>query len=88
MANYEDAKGGNANTLEHTETNDTRPDSPDEKHQLEQANTLSVIDVENKAAFKGDDSDGAVDWNVRNILASIFLCTLYTGTVSSILDHT
>jgi hypothetical protein len=66
-------------SLEHTTTRDADASSGEEKHDLHQAQTLSKIDVENKAAFKGDDSDGAVDWTFRNILASIFLCMLYTG---------
>ena len=74
-------KGGEHNQLEHTETQEEREYSlTDEKNELKQAQTLSQIDVENHAAVKGDDSDGAVDWTFRNIMASIFLCTLYTGT--------
>ena len=84
MAAYEDVQGDRDASLEHTETHDTRSESPDEKHSLEQKKTLSEIDVENKAAYKGDDSDGSVDWTVRNILASIFLCMLYTGTFDNI----
>jgi len=76
MAAYEDVKGEGTTTLERTETGYS---SADEKHGLEQQQTLSEVDLENKAAYKGDNSDGAVDWTVRNILASIFLCTLYTG---------
>ena len=92
MATYDDEKShGNNNqyhdaSLSHTDTQDEGSLS-DEKHKLEQKKTLSEIDVENKAAFKGDDSDGAVDWTVRNILASIFLCMLYTGTARIHVTH-
>jgi hypothetical protein len=79
MAAYEDIKGGHSAEIEHSENHETGYSSPDEKNELKQELTLSKIDVENRAAFKGDNSDGAVDWTVRNILASIFLCTLYTG---------
>ncbi|KIV98796.1 uncharacterized protein PV09_09448 [Verruconis gallopava] len=38
------------------------------------------IDLENKQAFKGDDSDGKVEWTVRKLFASAFLAMLYTGS--------
>lgn len=75
-ATYEDLK--NHSALDHVDTRDDGS-THDEKVQLEQKQTLSVIDIENKAAYKGDDSDGAVEWNAKNIIASIFLCMLYTG---------
>ena len=80
MATYEDVKGGHDADLDHTVTHDTNDSLSDEKNELKQTQTLSKIDIENRAAYKGDDSDGSVDWTVRNILASVFLCTLYTGT--------
>lgn len=46
---------------------------------LDQEMTLEPIDVENKHAFKGDESDGHVSWGLRQILAAIFLSGLYTG---------
>lgn len=69
----------NHSALEHVDTRDDVSSAHDEKAQLEHQQTLSEIDLENKAAFKGDDSDGAVQWTFRNIMASIFLCMLYTG---------
>lgn len=77
---HEEMKGERGATLQHVETNDTDRTPQEEKNVLEHQHTLSSIDVENKAAYKGDDSDGSVDWTVRNILASIFLCMLYTGS--------
>ena len=50
-----------------------------EKRELQKQQTLSYIDVENKLAFKGDDSDGKVEWTFMHILATFFLCMLYTG---------
>ncbi|KAF2021023.1 MFS general substrate transporter [Aaosphaeria arxii CBS 175.79] len=47
---------------------------------LEQQRTLEGIDVDNHNAFLGDDSDGKVTWNLRSILAAIFLAGLYTGS--------
>lgn len=77
MATHQDTKA--EHTLQHTETHDTDYSSAEKENVLEHQHTFSAVDVENKAAFKGDDSDGAVDWTLRNILASIFLCMLYTG---------
>lgn len=73
---YEDVK--NHSALAHVDTRDDGS-THDEKVALEQKKTLSEIDIENKAAYKGDDSDGSVEWNLKNIIASIFLCMLYTG---------
>lgn len=33
----------------------------------------------NEKAFKGDDSDGSVNWTPRTVLAAIALGCLYTG---------
>ena len=63
------------NQLELTETNVTDAS----KHPLEKQETLQQIDLENHQAFKGDDSDGKVDWTVRKLLAAGFLAMLYTG---------
>ena len=40
---------------------------------------LRKIDLDNKQAFKGDLSDGRVEWTVRKLLAATFLCMLFTG---------
>ena len=62
---------------QHVETNSI--DAHDEKHGLEKVQTLAIVDVENKAAFKGDESDGKVEWNFKSLAAATFLCMLYTG---------
>ena len=36
-------------------------------------------DVGNEKAFKGDDSDGAVEWTLKTSIAAITLGCLYTG---------
>lgn len=46
---------------------------------LEKERTLEGIDVTNRYAIKGDDSDGKVIWSARSIFAAIFLAGLYTG---------
>jgi hypothetical protein len=38
-----------------------------------------IVDLENRHAVKGDDSDGKVDWTLKQILATIFLSGLYVG---------
>jgi hypothetical protein len=35
--------------------------------------------VGNEKAFKGDDSDGEVQWTFRTVIAAITLGCLYTG---------
>ncbi|ORX96497.1 fungal trichothecene efflux pump [Clohesyomyces aquaticus] len=47
---------------------------------LERERTLEGIDIHNRSAFLGDDSDGKVTWGLRSILAAIFLAALYTGS--------
>ena len=65
--------------LERVETRDT--DSPSE-YPLEKTttnDTLVPVDIENHQAFKGDDSDGKVEWTIKKLLAAAFLAMLYTG---------
>lgn len=62
---------------EHVETNSI--DANEEKQDLSKVQTLAVVDVENRAAFKGDESDGKVEWNFKTLAAATFLCMLYTG---------
>jgi hypothetical protein len=67
----------------HLEHINTRQSEALTDHDLKHAETLRVVDIENRHAFKGDDSDGKIDWTVRKILASCFLAMLYTGTSPS-----
>ena len=50
---------------------------------LEKTQTLESIDVDNRHAFKGDDSDGKVKWGARSIASACFLAGLYTGELIS-----
>ncbi|KAF2130586.1 MFS general substrate transporter [Dothidotthia symphoricarpi CBS 119687] len=47
---------------------------------LHKEHTLDGVDMNNTAAFKGDESDGKVVWTTRSIFAAIFLAALYTGS--------
>lgn len=76
MANM-DGKNEFGHEAHHVETTST--DAHDEKNDLQPVQTLAVVDVENKAAFKGDQSDGKVEWNFKSLAAATFLCMLYTG---------
>jgi hypothetical protein len=64
--------------LEQIETNQS--DLKD--NELRQEHTLQYVDLENRYAFKGDDSDGKIEWTVRKLFASAFLAMLYTGIIS------
>lgn len=76
MANMAE-KQGIGHEAERVETSSLHDSA--EKNDLEKTHTLAVVDVENKAAFKGDDSDGHVEWGFKNLAAATFLCMLYTG---------
>lgn len=65
--------------LEHVQTNHS--ESPSEL-ELQKEQTLRYVDLGNKKAFKGDDSDGKIEWTVRKAFAAAFLAMLYTGIVS------
>lgn len=64
--------------LEHIETNQSELKG----NELKQQRTLQHVDLENLHAFKGDDSDGKIEWTIRKLFASAFLAMLYTGTIS------
>ena len=57
-----------------------RVETADDHHtkDIHQINTLGV-DPHNPDAEKGDDSDGKVDWTLKQIVAVCFLCGLYVG---------
>jgi len=46
--------------LEHVETRQSPTNS---ELELQKLQTLAHVDLENKKAFKGDDSDGKIEWN-------------------------
>lgn len=43
-----------------------RSPSPSEL-ELQKEQTLRPVDIENRHAFKGDDSDGKVEWTTRKV---------------------
>jgi len=53
---------------------------------LEKTDTFD-IDIENKLAVKGDASDGKVDWTFKQIVATVSLRMIYTGTPPGLLNQ-
>ena len=51
---------------------------------LKKSQTITAIDVENRGAVKGDDSDGRIDWTFKQILATLSLSGLYVGMTSGV----
>lgn len=52
---------------EHLERIKTEDGSGNESlEQVQTHETIIPIDIENKQAFKGDDSDGKISWTFRN----------------------
>lgn len=41
--------------------------------------TVDDVHIHNELAFKGDDSDGHVEWTTRTLIAACSLGCLYTG---------
>jgi hypothetical protein len=77
-------------THEHISRVDTRSSNDDHSdphhyplEKTETHETIKAVDLDNQQAFKGDDSDGKVDWTPKKLLAAGFLCMLYTGTLPS-----
>lgn len=58
-------------TKEETASDDHKPLAP--------VDTLVPVDIHNSQAFKGDDSDGRIQWTIRKWFAAGFLAMLYTG---------
>lgn len=59
---------------------ETLPCEDEKKTDLDKMQTLGVVDIENRIAFKNDDSDGSVNWGFKSLAAAFFLCSLYNGT--------
>jgi hypothetical protein len=57
-------------------------EAPYDNNPLKKELTLTGIDTENRAAYKGDDSDGKVTWSIKRLFAGAFLAMLYTGKPS------
>ena len=48
---------------QHVESVDSTPFD----NELQKEKTLAHVDLENKLAFKGDDSDGKIEWGLRTV---------------------
>jgi hypothetical protein len=53
----------------------------EENESLQKEQSVDV-DVTNRNAIKGDESDGKVDWTWNQILATVCLSGLYVGTLT------
>lgn len=51
----------------------------DSSLELQKELTLSGVDMKNSRAFKGDDSDGQMEFTLRGKFSACFLAALYTG---------
>lgn len=60
-----------------TEEDSTGGDSLD---QVDTHATIARVDIHNRQAFKGDESDGKFSWGPRKWIAALSLAMLYTGT--------
>lgn len=72
-------------TQEHHEQLDrvsTKEEASSDQKPLAPVETLVPVDIHNRQAFKGDDSDGKIHWNIRTWFAAAFLAMLYTGKQS------
>ncbi|KAJ8107802.1 hypothetical protein OPT61_g8614 [Boeremia exigua] len=58
------------------------PKAPETEHSIafDADEKAEITHSPNDKAFKGDDSDGAIDWTPRTITAAIVLACLYTGS--------
>ena len=70
---------------EHLERTSTKEEvspqnSNDDLDKVMTHETLAKVDIHNRQAYKGDDSDGKMVWSIRQWLAAAFLAMLYTGT--------
>ncbi|KJX96812.1 MFS drug efflux pump like protein [Zymoseptoria brevis] len=81
MASYENEKG-NHEAIERVDTHSSNEDNA-HRYPLEKTEThetIAAVDVDNNQAFKGDDSDGKVQWTLKKLLAAASLSMLYTGS--------
>lgn len=51
--------------------------------QVQTHETIAKVDIHNKQAFRGDESDGKISWTPRKWIAALSLAMLYTGKRSS-----
>lgn len=79
MADIE--KNHHAEQLERVKTEEDS--SHDSLDQVQTHETIAKVDIHNKQAFRGDDSDGKISWTPRKWIAALSLAMLYTGKESS-----
>lgn len=75
--NIDEEAGGEKAIGDHREQSPASSTTGENKLAREQ--TLGDVDIENKDAFKGDDSDGIVGWTAKKAASAFFLAALYTG---------
>jgi hypothetical protein len=68
----------------HVDSVDHQHDEYAHAHDLKKVATTATlaVDLENRDAVKGDDSDGQVDWSFKQIVATVCLSGLYVGMSS------
>lgn len=57
----------------------TEEDSNNSLEQVQTHETIAAVDIHNRQAFKGDESDGKISWGPRKWIAALSLAMLYTG---------
>ena len=65
--------------LERVSTHDDVSSNREKLEEVQTHETLIPVDIHNRQAFKGDESDGKIHWTIRRWFAAAFLAMLYTG---------
>lgn len=76
MADIE--KNDHTEQLERIRTEDASS-TGESLEQIQTHETIAKVDIHNKQAFKGDESDGKISWGPRKWIAALSLAMLYTG---------
>lgn len=72
-------KNDHVEELERVRTEDASSNNGDFLEPVQSHQTLGKVDIHNKQAFKGDESDGKFSWGPRKWIAALSLACLYTG---------
>lgn len=70
-------------SLEKHKSQTEHNESTEKNDVLTREMTMASVDIENKRAYKSDDSDGKVEWTARTVAAFVFLAAMYTGKIYS-----
>lgn len=72
MGDVEKSENRHVEELERVSTKeeDSRRNSLDK---IQTNETLLAVDLDNKQAFKGDDSDGKIQWSIRKWFAAAYV---------------